>query len=77
MTFQRRRTIITWIRHLLSKIKDAGNNKILNTNRKNTLTNLLQKKSYTDDKSALKRYFDKWRQYNTLKMVSAALGVVN
>ena len=53
------------LRHLLSKIKDAGNNKILNTNRKNTLTNLLQKKSYTDDKSALKRYFDKWRQYNT------------
>ena len=53
------------LKHLLSKIKDAGNNKILNTNRKTTLTNLLEKKSYTDDKSALKRYFDKWRQYNT------------
>ena len=53
------------LKHLLSKIKDAGNNKILNTNRKNILNNLLEKKSYTDDKSALKRYFDKWRQYNT------------
>ena len=53
------------LKHLLSKIKQAGNNKILNTNRKNILNNLLQKKSYTDDKSMLKRYFDKWRQYNT------------
>ena len=25
----------------------------------------MKKKAYTDDKSALKRYFDKWRQYNT------------
>jgi len=53
------------LKNLLSKIKDAGNNKILNTNRKNLLNIILQKKSYTDDKSALKRYFDKWRQYNT------------
>ena len=53
------------LKHLLSKIKDAGNNKILNSNRKNILNIILQKKSYTDDKSALKRYFDKWRQYNT------------
>lgn len=31
------------LKHLLSKIKDAGNNKILNTNRKNILNNLLEK----------------------------------
>ena len=53
------------LKNLLSKIKEAGNNKILNTNRKNILNILMKKKSYTDDKSALKRYFDKWRQYNT------------
>ena len=41
------------LKHLLSKIIDAGNNKILNTNRKNILNNLLEKKSYIDDKSAL------------------------
>ena len=53
------------LKHLLSKVKEAGNNKILNNNRKNILNIILQNKSYTDDKSAVKRYFDKWRQYNT------------
>ena len=43
------------LKHLLSKIKDAGNNKILNTNRKNILNNLLEKKSYTDDKATRRR----------------------
>ena len=53
------------LKNILSKIKEAGNNKILNTNRKNILNVIMKKKAYTDDKSALKRYFDKWRQYNT------------
>ena len=53
------------LKNILSKIKDAGNNKILQTNRKSILNVILKKKAYTDDKSALKRYFDKWRQYNT------------
>ena len=52
------------LKHLLSRIKDAGNNKILNNNRKKILNIILEKKSYTDDKSALKRYFDKWRKLN-------------
>ena len=29
------------LKHLLSKIKQAGNNKILNTNRKNILNNFI------------------------------------
>ena len=53
------------LKNILSKIKEAGNNKILNTNRKSILNVIMKKKAYTDDKSALKRYFDKWRQYNT------------
>ena len=53
------------LKNILSKIKEAGNNKILNTNRKITLNIIMKKKAYTDDKSALKRYFDKWKQYNT------------
>ena len=53
------------LKNILSKITEAGNNKILNTNRKSILNVIMKKKAYTDDKSALKRYFDKWRQYNT------------
>ena len=53
------------LKNILDKIKEAGNNKILNTNRKTILNVIMKKKAYTDDKSALKRYFDKWRQYNT------------
>ena len=53
------------LKNILDKIKEAGNNKILNTNRKSILNIIMKKKAYTDDKSALKRYFDKWRQYNT------------
>ena len=53
------------LKNILNKIKAAGNNKILNNNRKSILNIIIKQKSYTDDKSALKRYFDKWRQYNT------------
>jgi acetolactate synthase small subunit len=52
------------LKNILNKIKAAGNKKILNSNRKSILNIIMKKKSYTDDKSALKRYFDKWRQYN-------------
>ena len=52
------------LKNILNKIKAAGNKKILNNNRKSILNIIMKKKSYTDDKSALKRYFDKWRQYN-------------
>ena len=53
------------LKNILNKIKEAGNHKILNSNRKSILNIIMKNKSYTDDKSALKRYFDKWRQYNT------------
>ena len=53
------------LKNILSKINEAGNNKILHENRKSLLNTIMKKKAYTDDKSALKRYFDKWRQYNT------------
>ena len=52
------------LKNILNKIKEAGNKKILKTNRKIILNIIMKKKAYTDDKSALKRYFDKWRQYN-------------
>ena len=52
------------LKNILNKIKEAGNKKILKTNRKSILNIIMTKKAYTDDKSALKRYFDKWRQYN-------------
>ena len=55
---------INQIKNLLSKVKDAGNKKILNKSRRNKLNKIMKKKSYIDDKSALKRYFDRWRQYN-------------
>ena len=53
------------LRNIVNKIKKAGNRKILNTNKKIILNIILKKKAFTDDKSALKRYFDRWRQYNT------------
>ena len=53
------------LKNILNKVKEAGNHKILNSNRKIILKSILKNKTYTDDKSALKRYFDKWRQYNT------------
>ena len=53
------------LKNILSKINQAGNNKILHENRKSILNVIMKKKAYTDDKSALKRYLNKWKQYNT------------
>ena len=51
-------------KYTVQGLKNAGDHKVLKNNRKKILVQVLKQKVYTDGKSALRRYFDKWRQFN-------------
>ena len=51
-------------KYTLQGLKNAGDHKVLKKKRNKILIQIINHKVFTDEKSALRRYFDKWRQFN-------------